>query len=55
MGNFRIPEPKNEPVYSYAPGSPEREKLKAALEELKSKQIEAPMIIGGKIIRIRRG
>lgn len=51
MGDFRIPEPKNEPVYSYAPGSPEREKLQAALHELKSKKIDVPLIINGKAIR----
>jgi 1-pyrroline-5-carboxylate dehydrogenase len=51
MGNYRIPLPVNEPVYSYAPGSPEREKLKSALNELKSKQIEVPLVIDGKEIR----
>ena len=51
MGNYRIPQPLNEPVYSYAPGSPEREKLKSALNELKSKQIEVPLVIDGKEIR----
>ncbi len=51
MGNYRIPQPANEPVYSYVPGSPEREKIKAALTELKSKQIEVPLVIDGKEIR----
>jgi len=51
MGNYRIPQPVNEPVFSYAPGSPEREKLKSALNELKSKQIEVPLVIDGKEIR----
>jgi 1-pyrroline-5-carboxylate dehydrogenase len=51
MGNYRIPQPVNEPVYSYAPGSPEREKLKSALNELKSKQIEVCPVIDGKEIR----
>ncbi len=51
MGNYRIPQPVNEPVYSYAPGSPERDKLKAALAEMKSKQIEVPLVIDGKEIR----
>ncbi|PLX96709.1 MAG: 1-pyrroline-5-carboxylate dehydrogenase [Desulfuromonas sp.] len=46
-----IPFPQNEPVLSYAPGSPERGKLKDALEELKSRQIEVPLIIGGKEVR----
>jgi len=54
MNSYRIPCPVNEPVYSYAPGSPEREKLKAALDELKSKQIEIPLIIDGKEIRTEK-
>jgi 1-pyrroline-5-carboxylate dehydrogenase len=51
MGNYRIPQPVNEPVYSYAHGSPERDKLKTALNELKSKQIEVPLVIDGKEVR----
>lgn len=50
MSNFRVPVPKNEPVYSYAPGSPERAKLTEELKRLKNMQIDAPMIIGGKEI-----
>jgi 1-pyrroline-5-carboxylate dehydrogenase len=50
MDEYRIPTPANEPVYSYAPGTPEREKLKAALDEVKSKQIEIPLVIDGKEI-----
>lgn len=46
-----IPKPINEPVNSYAPGTPERAGLKAALEELSSKKIEIPLIIGGKEVR----
>ncbi|MDX2494375.1 MAG: L-glutamate gamma-semialdehyde dehydrogenase [Desulfuromusa sp.] len=48
---INIPFPQNEPVLSYAPGTPERQKIKDALEELKSKQIEVPLIIGGKEVR----
>ena len=48
---IKVPFPQNEPVLSYAPGTPERQKLKDALEELKSKQIEVPLIIGGKEVR----
>jgi 1-pyrroline-5-carboxylate dehydrogenase len=51
MGNFKIPIPKNEPVYAYGPGSAERDKLKAAIENLKKTYIEAPMIIGGQEIK----
>jgi 1-pyrroline-5-carboxylate dehydrogenase len=51
MGNFKIPVPKNEPVYSYGPGSAEHDKLKAAIEALKKTYVEAPMIIGGKEVK----
>lgn len=47
--NFR--EPKNEPVLTYAPGTPERELLEAELREQGNKKIEIPLIIGGKEIR----
>ncbi|HYH55533.1 MAG TPA: L-glutamate gamma-semialdehyde dehydrogenase [Anseongella sp.] len=49
-GFFRVPEPVNEPVLVYAPGSRERDQLKAALEEARSKAIEVPMFIGGEEI-----
>jgi len=52
MGNYRVPVPTNEPIYSYAPGSAEREKLVAAIAELKKTKIDIPMIIGGKEIKI---
>ena len=45
---FKIPEAKNEPVYSYASGSAERKALQKALAELRSQEIDVPMIIGGK-------
>jgi 1-pyrroline-5-carboxylate dehydrogenase len=48
---FRVPEPKNEAVLSYAKGSPERKALKAQLAEFKASQLDIPMIIGGKEIR----
>jgi 1-pyrroline-5-carboxylate dehydrogenase len=47
----KLERPKNEPVLSYAPGSPERERIASRLEELKGNQIEIPVIIGGKEIR----
>lgn len=45
-GFFNVPTPKNEPVKSYAPNSPEKIALKAALAEARSKQIDIPMYIG---------
>ncbi len=48
---FKVPEPYNEPVRIYGPGSPEKEELKAKISELKSKELDIPLIIGGKEIR----
>jgi 1-pyrroline-5-carboxylate dehydrogenase len=48
---LKVPTPVNEPIYSYAPGTPERHLLKATIDEIKSKQVEIPLIIGGKEIR----
>ena len=48
---FNIELPKNEPVCSYAPGSPEKASLKAKLEEMRSQTLDIPLIIGGKEIR----
>jgi len=45
---FEAPLPINEPVLNYGPGSPEKEAVKAALAELKSKETIVPMTIGGK-------
>ncbi|MFM7359117.1 MAG: L-glutamate gamma-semialdehyde dehydrogenase [Sediminibacterium sp.] len=50
-GIFSYPAPANEPVKSYAPGSPERAALKKALADLKKKSLDIPMYIGGKAIR----
>jgi 1-pyrroline-5-carboxylate dehydrogenase len=47
----RVPPPKNEPVLSHAPGTPERRELQAALKRMAGEQIEIPVIIGGKHIR----
>ncbi len=43
-----VPKAYNEPVLSYAPGSPERAELKAMLAKMKSEEIDIPMFIGGK-------
>lgn len=45
---FAIPHPVNEPVLSYAPGSPEKAELKAALAAMKAETADVPMYIGGK-------
>ncbi len=53
-GFFQVPSPKNEPIFSYAPGSPERQKLKDTLAELRRKQTDIPMVIGGEEVRTTR-
>jgi len=49
-GFYNIPEVKNEPIKSYAPGSPERKELKKKLAELRAVELEIPMMIGGQKI-----
>src|SRR3954471_13947153 len=46
-----IPIPMNEPVLSYAPGSPERTALKAALTAVGAQQTDIPAVVGGQEIR----
>ncbi|MEV5509430.1 L-glutamate gamma-semialdehyde dehydrogenase [Streptomyces orinoci] len=43
----QVPVPVNEPVHTYAPGSPERARLEAKLKELAGNPIELPMTIDG--------
>ena len=47
----KVPPPVNEPVKSYAPGSPERASLAAKLAELSATQTEMPLVIDGKDVR----
>ncbi len=53
-GFFNIPDAKNEPIKNYMPGSPERVELKKMLNELRSVELELPMIIGGKEVTTDR-
>ena len=46
VGFFNVPAPKNEPVKSYAPNSPERAAIQIALAEARSKVLDLPMYIG---------
>jgi len=50
-GDFYYPIPQNEPVLSYAPGSPEKKRLKEVLAELKKQVIDVPMYIGADEVR----
>ena len=47
-GIYKVPVAVNEPIKSYASGSPERKELQAMLKELRSKKINIPMYIGDK-------
>jgi len=51
---FQIPEPVNEPILNYAPGSKERAELKAKITELRGQVIDIPLLIGGKEVRTGR-
>src|SRR4030095_6565173 len=53
-GDFYYPMPANEPVLSYAPGSPEKKRLKEVLAELKKQEIDVPMYIGSKEVRTNK-
>ncbi len=44
---FSIPTVSNEPILSYAPGSPEKDAVIEMIKSLKSKEIDVPMIING--------
>ncbi|HEX8060368.1 MAG TPA: aldehyde dehydrogenase family protein, partial [Cyclobacteriaceae bacterium] len=50
-GFFQVPTPKNEPVLSYGPGSKERDAIKKALADARSKVLDIPMYIGGEEVR----
>ena len=47
----RVPAPKNEPVLSYAPGTPERAELQSTLKRMSGERIDIPVVIGGKHIK----
>jgi 1-pyrroline-5-carboxylate dehydrogenase len=46
-GIFRVPEPHNEPVLGYEPGSPERQELRQCLDDLSGRRLDIPLVIGG--------
>ncbi len=51
--SFTVPQPKNEPVLSYAPDTPERTALQAEIDRRLKTTIDAPMWIGGKPIETK--
>ncbi len=50
LTHFNIPLPTNEPVKSYAPGSPEKAELKKELALKSDQHTEVPVVIGGERI-----
>jgi 1-pyrroline-5-carboxylate dehydrogenase len=42
-----VPTAVNEPILSYAPGSPERSRLQAALAAIEREVVEVPCVVGG--------
>lgn len=51
---INIPKPVNEPILNYAPGSPERARLKEALAEAAGTKLDIPLVIGGEEVRTGR-
>ena len=47
---FSVPTPINEPVLTYAPGTPERKEIKSELKCQASIKVDIPIVIGGKEI-----
>lgn len=50
-GHYTVPTAINEPVKSYAPGSPERAELKKKIAEMRAEQRDIPMFIGNREVR----
>jgi 1-pyrroline-5-carboxylate dehydrogenase len=50
-GSRRVPPPFNEPIKSYAPGSPEKAEIKARLKQMAAERAEIPLVIGGREVR----
>ena len=50
-GIFSAPDPRNEPIFAYAPGSPERRALRAQVEKMSKEVIEIAPLIGGRRVQ----
>ncbi len=50
-GFFNVPTPVNEPVKSYAPGTPEREAVLATYKDMYNTKIDIPLYINGEEIK----
>ena len=49
-GFYQVPEPINEPILNYQPGSKERDALKKAITDARATQKNIDMVIGGDIV-----
>ncbi len=47
-GIFNSPTARNEPVHTFAPGSPERHELQRRLDAMAGERAQIPLVIGGK-------
>lgn len=50
-GFFKVPYPINEPVYSYAPSTIERNLLQEAINTARGQEVDVPMYIGSEEVR----
>ena len=50
-GIYNVPKAVNEPVKSYAPGTPEREAVAAAFKQMYNSTVDVPLYIGAEQIR----
>ena len=50
-GFFNVPKAVNEPVKSYAPGTPEREQVLATYKKMWNEQVDVPLYIGSEEIK----
>lgn len=48
---IKVQQPDNEPLNSYAPGTPQRDALKKKMKEMLDQEIEIPLLIGGKEVK----
>ena len=53
-GFFHVPPAVNEPIKSYAPGSPEREEVLNTYKELYNSTVEVPCYINGKEVKLNQ-
>ncbi len=53
-GFFKVPNPQNEPINSYAPNTPQRVALQAKLAEMRSQIIDVPMYIGAEEVKTNK-